>query len=641
MSTSTDAAARSRPIRGADASSSYVPSTETLPRVVEGHARTTPDAVAIERGDQRLSYAKLNDAANALARDLVDAGVRRGSVVGIHIGRSIEWVVAMLATLKAAGVCMSLDPAAPDERMRSAIALAAPEVILTDSATDSDRYPAGVAALTIDARGLPAGPAEDPATALSPHDLAYAVHTSGSAGRPKIVLAQHSWLTFGAFEGTTLNRTTAADRGSWLGPAGAGIAIHEVCGLLWAGASIHVGEQEVIASPPALGEWLIANRITQAFVITPVGEVLQSLDWPPDTDLRLMTLGGDKLTTWGPPGLPFEVAVSYGSLEAFQIANSLHPWEARCTPSTATAADRAGPPPVGRPLPGVGVHVLEGDLTPTPPELIGELWIDSAGLSLGYLGDAAQTADRFRPNPFGAPGSRLYRSGDAGRFRASGVLEHHGRIDDVVKIRGYRVEVGDVEWVLAHHPKVSQVCVVPTSDAGAPTALVACVVGGADVTPGELRTYAAERLPDYMVPVAFVPLARLPVNTSNKVDRRALPPANWSDWRPVQPYRAPSGEVEPRLATLFSELLDVERVGADDNFIDLGGDSLSAARLQQRIKDAFGVKLGLREVMTAATLGELAGHLQSSGTGNGEEPELPPILPRKRRGAPSERVPAR
>ncbi|TQN28387.1 amino acid adenylation domain-containing protein [Haloactinospora alba] len=602
-----------------------------LPRVVQGHARAIPDAPAVVHGEDELTYAELNQRANNLARRLRSHGVDRGDVVGLHMGRSLDWVVAMLAALKSGAVCMSLDPDAPAERNARAVATARVAVLVRGAAEEGEPGPSSVPTVRCDARAPVATGTDDPDLAVSPDDLAYALHTSGSSGQPKIVLAQHSWLSAGAAAGAEVNGTTSHDRGSWLGPAGAGIAIHEVCSLLWRGASVHVVDQEVLTSPPALRDWLLANRITQSFVVTPLGEMLQTLEWPAETPLRLMTLGGDKLNRWAPADLPFEITVSYGSLETFQIANALHPWEARCTPRTATPADRSAPPPVGRPLPGVRVHVLEDDLTPTLEGEIGELWIDTGGLSLGYLDAPALTADRFRPNPFGAAGSRLYRSGDAGRFRGDGVLEHHGRIDDVVKVRGHRVEVGEVEWTLGSHPGVAQVCVVAVrSEEDGATQLVACVVPEGDVSPGELRAYTAARLPEPMVPVAYVPMDRLPRNTSDKVDRLALPPDDWWRWRPTRRYREPRGDVEARVAALVAELLGLERVGADDSFVELGGDSLLAARLQARITESLGVRIAMRDMWEAESLGDLAGRVERRRSGEAEPEALPRIVPRKR-----------
>ncbi|MFF8725820.1 AMP-binding protein [Streptomyces sp. NPDC015171] len=600
----------------------------TVPAMVEEHARTRPHAAAITRGAQRLDYGELNRRANVLAARLTARGVRRGTVVGVHLGRSAEWVVGMLAVLKLGAVCMSLDPKAPAERTARAIRSAAPAVVLTGT-RDGGEPPGTAPVLSLDDLADDPGDPGDPGVEIHQDDLAFAMHTSGSSGRAKIVLAQHSWLTHGVATGVAVNRTTAADRGSWLAPAGAGIAVHEVCMLLWAGAALHIAEPETVASPPALRAWLLEHRITQTFVVTPVGETLQTLDWPAGTELRLMSLGGDKLNGWAPAGLPFEVAVSYGSLEAFQIANSLHPWERRCTPATATAADRAAPPPVGRPLPGVTVHLLEEDLTPVAPGAIGEVWVDSPALSLGYLGNPALTADKFRPDPFGAPGGRLYRTGDAGRLRPDGVLEHRGRIDDVVKIRGHRVEVGEVEWALGRHPRVTRVCVVGVPEDGQHQ-LVACLVTDGPVSPRELRAHAAAQLQDFMVPVAYVLMDRLPVNTSDKIDRRALPPADWRTWRPSRPYREPRGETALGLASLVAELLAVERVGADDNFFELGGDSLLAAQLQTRIEERFGIRLRMEDLMAAETLTDLAERVVRTGDRGGRTDRLPPIVRRSR-----------
>ncbi|WP_051338374.1 non-ribosomal peptide synthetase [Streptomyces flavidovirens] len=609
----------------------------TLVSRIEEFARSTPAAPAVRHGELELTYRDLNRQAGQLARQLGRLGVRRGDMVAMYLGRSVEWVVGMLGCLKAGGVCMPLDPAVPVERFDRAIAAGRPAAVVTavparSTGNPMPPAPAGLPVIALDAGApVPAGVASEvpPRPAPRREDLAYAMFTSGSSGEAKIVLAQHSWLALSAARSATINATTAADRGSWLGAAGAGIALHEVGGLLWQGAHIVIGDHDVIASPPALRDWLLAERITQSFVITPVGEVLQNLPWPRDCALRLLTLGGDRLNRWGPADLPFEVAVSYGSLEAFQIANSCHPWPLRCTPTTATDADRASAPPVGRPIDGVTVHLLEDDGISPVVDGIGEVWIDSDCLSLGYLGDPAQTADRFRPNPFGAPGSRIYRSGDAGRFRPDGILEHHGRIDNIVKIRGHRVELGDVEWALGQHPDVDQVAVVATVD-GDQRRLVACFVAAREVAPLELRNHTVERLPDWMVPVAYVQLDAFPLNTSNKIDRRRLPPADWTRGRPSRAWRAPAPGAETALARLFADLLRVDGVGADDHFMELGGDSLLLAQLQGRIEQGLGARIELPDLMAEPTVSGLARLIPAATAPGTGAAALPPIVPRRR-----------
>lgn len=590
----------------------------TLVSRVEEFARTTPRAPAVAHGDRELTYEELNRQANHLAMRLTGSGVTRGDIVAMYLGRSIEWVVGMLGCLKAGGVAMPLDPAAPAERFRRAIEAGRPAAVVTAApgrgiGRPMPSVPGGLPVVALDGVAVSEGDVPDPRPAPRREELAYAMYTSGSSGAAKIVLAQHSWLALSAARSAAINATTGDDRGSWLGAAGAGIALHEVSGLLWQGAHVVIGDHDVYADPRALRDWVVAERITQCFVVAPVAEVLQNLPWPRDCALRLLTVGGQRLNRWGPADLPFEVAISYGSLEAFQIANSCHPWHRRCTPATATDADREAAPPVGRPIDGVTVHLLEEDgLTPAA-DGIGEMWIDSDCLSLGYLGDPAQTADRFRPNPFGRPGSRIYRSGDAGRFRPDGVLEHHGRIDDIVKIRGHRVELGDVEWVLGRHPDVGQVAVVATTD-GDQRRLVACFVGTRDIAPLELRNHAVERLPDWMVPVAYVQMDELPLNTSNKVDRRRLPPADWTRWRPASTWRAPAPGTETMLARLFADLLRVDRVGADDHFVELGGDSLQMAQLQGAIEQETGRWIELPDLMADPTVSGLAKLLHDATT---------------------------
>lgn len=606
--------------------------------VVLEHAKRTPDALAVSDGELEVSYERLDELSAQLARVLLDAGTSRGSIVALYIDRSAEWVVAMLAVLRVGGVCMPLDPLAPPDRALRALKAARPSLTLF-SARSGASFPFGTdiptASVDVSAKTPCTNPGL-PAIRLGPEDAAYCMHTSGSSGQAKLVLAQHRWLTRGAYLGALVNGTTHSDRGSWLGAAGAGIAVHEVCNLLWSGASIHVGTRETTASPPALRDWLLENDITQAFVVTPVGEALQSLRWPSHTCLRLVTLGGDRLNRWGSTDLPFDLAVSYGSLEAFQIANTIYPHEKKLTPSTADQHDRKARPPVGRTLPGITVHLLEADRTPTPDGSIGEIWIESEGLCLGYLGDPALTADRFRPHFGGSPGTRIYRSGDAGRFRPDGILEHHGRIDDVVKIRGHRVELGDVEWTLGNHTKLEQVAVVPVDEEDG-RVLVACFTAVDECTPLELRTYAAASLPSHMIPVAYVQMESLPLNANGKINRSVLPPAGWRERRPARAYRHPSSRLEAEVIDLFRRILGCEGVGADDHFMEMGGDSLSATRLQALIQDAYGCKVRMTTILdrgSAATIAsEISQGRQDMDTPNHEANDratLAGIRPRRK-----------
>ncbi|HEX4225460.1 MAG TPA: non-ribosomal peptide synthetase, partial [Pseudonocardiaceae bacterium] len=392
---------------------------------------------------------------------------------------------------------------------------------------------------------------------------------------------------------------------------GSSVSVGELWPYLSAGASVHVAEPAVIAAPTELRDWIVRTRITKAYVSMPMAENVFTLDWPEDTALRLLTVGSDKVRRWASAELPFEVAVAIGSSEANGISSGLVPWASRITSATATPADRTGPPPVGRAWPGVRLWLLDDNLRPVPPGAVGELYVGGPELARGYLGDPKQTATRFLPDPFGPSGARLYRTGDLARFAEDGVLHHCGRVDNEVKIRGFRVDPADVETALLTHPMVRDTVVVPVTHPDGSRQLAAYLVTTAAVPATELRDHVSSRLPAYLVPAAYQSMAELPHTVNGKVDRNALPEVVWA--APPTEHVAPRDELESTLTGLFAEVLRIEQIGVLDDFFQLGGDSLSGAKLTTRITRRLGTKVTVRALLKNPTPAALAGHLRAAG----------------------------
>lgn len=579
-----------------------------LHQMVEQHARERGQLAAFTGGDRVLTFSELNRTANQLARRLKAAGVSRGDIVAMCLERDDSWLRTLLAAGKLGAVVCPLDPRVPVTRLREEIAAVAPRVLL---------HPASPAPAVTGPVLLPADDAalvgyddSDLGISVSAEEFAYVFHTSGTSGRPKSILGQHRAATHAGASFAGLMGTSAGSRVAWLTPAGFGVTLAVASQGLSAAATLVSAPAGVTASPATLQEWLIAERVDGCFLGTQVGDALHQLPWPAEVPLRVTLLGGEKLHRWGPVGLPYESVVGYGCHEAMFVASGLRLGLPHVSSRTASAQDRESPPPIGWPHPGVRLRILSEDLDPLPPGVLGEIWFDGPERALGYFGDPARTAESFRPDPFGPPGARLYRSGDLGRFRVDGQLEHHGRSDDMVKVRGCRVELGEVEGVLAAHPLLAAAVVVAAADPAGHTQLVACVIPAGDVTPAQLRAHLASRLPDYMIPAAFVTMPEFPRSANGKVDRLALPPADWLSRRPRSPHRPPTSGLEATITALWSQVLDIPDLGADESFLDLGGTSLHAGRLLTRLREVTGLEVSQQEVFLFPAPSGLARLLQ-------------------------------
>ena len=594
-------------------------SESDIAELVEAQAARTPDAPALVRGDEVWSYATLNRRANRLAWHLRTLGVGPEARVALCAHRRPETVAGMLAVLKAGAAYVPIDPTYPAERQSFILEDSAASVVMGHQAL--------LTALSVGAR--PVVDLEQPwleqdgaelRTAALPDSLAYVIYTSGSTGRPKGVentrrglmnLVRWHQRAFGV---------TSGDRATQIAAIGFDAAVWELWPYLTAGASVHMPSDAVREDPEALRAWLIGDRITVSFLATPLAEEMLGLPWPQDTTLRFLLTGADTLRRYPPENPPFALVNNYGPTECAVVATS------------GVVRHEANPvrlPTIGRPIDGVRAYVLGDGMEPVPPGCDGELYVGGAAVARGYRNAPEQTAERFVPDPFGDEmGSRLYRTGDLARWTETGELEFVGRTDQQVKVRGFRIELGEIEAVLNAHAAVVASVIVAREDTPGEKRLVAYVVAreGDTLSSVELRTYLKTQLPEYMVPVAYIRLASLPLTANGKLDRKGLPMPE-GDAYASRGYEEPEGEIETKLASIWGEVLKLDRVGRHDNFFELGGHSLLAVRMVTRLRQALNVEATIRDLFVHPVLGDLARFLEGAARA-----ELPPIVPTERNG---------
>ena len=599
----------------------------TIPDLFAAQVARVPHATALTAGAVTLTFAELDARVNRLARLLVARGAATERTVALALPRTADLIVAVLAVLTAGAAYVPVDPSYPPERIRLLLADTEPVLVLT-GAGEADRLPGGTPVLVLgdeayerESAALPTARLTDADRRgpLRPANLAYVLHTSGSTGRPKGVQITQAGVVnlFHILRTTLIEPEVAAAGGRRFRAALTASLSFDTSweGLLWmlAGHELHVVDEETRGDAEALVAQLSERRVDSIDVTPTYARRLLAAGLL-DGDRRpmpVLMLGGEAVdgALWS--RLAAEPSVStynlYGPTECTVDS-------AGCRVTAATG------PVIGRPLRNARLYVLDDALRPVPPGVRGELYIAGAGVARGYHGRPDLTAERFVACPYGGAGERMYRTGDAARWLPGGVVDYLGRVDDQVKVRGFRIEPGEIETALARHPDVGEVAVVVRRDQHQDAYLVAYVVpaGGGTVDPAELRRYAGRTLPEHLVPAAVVPLEVLPVTVSGKLDRAALPAPGFA---PGTAGRAPRTAREEVLCELFAEILGVPRIGVDDRFFDLGGHSLLASRLVSRVRATLGVELPVRAVFDAPTVAGLAERLD---TGQAPRPALVP-----------------
>jgi amino acid adenylation domain-containing protein len=573
-------------------------------QLVSEQAEKTPDALALQSETKSLTYRQLEDRSNRLALRLVSLGVGPEALVGIFLPRSPEIVVAALATLKAGGAYVPMDLEYPVSRLDFMLRDTQLRVLITDRRV-SGTLPSGDWHVVLVDEELPepAPPQPLPPSSLTAENLAYVIYTSGSTGQPKAVQITHRSLLNLIYWHRRAFSVTSADRASQVASFSFDAAVWEIWPYLTAGASVHFPDDATRGSARGLRDWLLAEKITVSFVPTPMAESLLALEWPSQTSLRLLLTGADALHRYPPANLPFSLINNYGPTECTVVATS----------GVVLPNDRAhGDPTIGRPIDNVQIHVLDDELKPVPVGTVGELYIAGAGLARGYLNRREQEAQVFVANPFSPlPNARLYRTGDLVRYLPDGQIAFVGRTDEQIKIRGYRIEPNEIINLLNEFPGVETSVVVARADNGDDKRLVAYVVSSdQQLTRGSLQEHLRARLPDYMVPAAFVRIDALPLKSSGKVDRTALPAPTTLNTIADEVYIAPRTVAEKRVVSILAELLGLEKVGVNDNFFFLGGHSLLGTQLIARVRSIFGVELPLRKVFDSPTAAELASEIE-------------------------------
>ncbi|MES4891873.1 non-ribosomal peptide synthase/polyketide synthase [Streptomyces sp. NPDC096012] len=583
-----------------------VPET-TLPELFQRQAARTPDAVALVDGDRELTYAEVDRAANRLAHRLIRDGVGPERIVALALPRSAATVLAQLAVTKAGGAFLPVDPDYPAQRRQFMVRDAGAHLVLDD--------PAAVWA----AEGPDTAPTDADRTApLTPGHPAYVIYTSGSTGTPKGVTVTHRGLS--SFAAAAAERYAAGpgDRVLQFASPSFDASVLELCTSLLSGAALVTGEEGPLVGE-RLAEVLATRRISHTLIPPAALATVQPQAAATLPGLRTLIVGAeacpaDLVETWAPGR---RMINSYGPTEATVVAT----WTGPLSPG-------AGAPPIGRPSGATRIHVLDAALRPVPPGVTGELYVAGPGLARGYLGRPGLTARRFVADPFGAPGERMYRTGDLVRWTADGELRFAGRVDEQVKLRGFRIEPGEIESALRRSPLVRDAVVLvrtdaPKEGAGAgPARLVAYLVpadpADTGVPVGELREHLAHQLPPHMVPALFVPLQRLPLTPNGKLDRRALP-APGTAQAADGPRTAPRTETERRIARIWADVLGIEDVGADDNFFALGGDSILSMQVVSRLR-RDGLHLATRDLFTHQTVAELAAVVRTAPRGTEDGP---------------------
>jgi surfactin family lipopeptide synthetase A len=563
----------------------------------EAQVEQTPDAVAVVFEEQQLTYGELNYRTNQLAHYLRTLGVGSEVLVGICVERSIEMVVGILGIFKAGGAYVPLDPAYPLDRLSDMLSDSQVSVLLTTKKS-ADQLPAhqGLTVyLDTDWEKISQQSQQNPTTNVYPNNLAYIIYTSGSTGKPKGVLVEHKGLSNLSKFQQILFDVQPNSRILQFFSFSFDASLWEIVMALGAGATLVLARKEFLLPSSDLIQLLRDAGIT---TVAFPASVLKQL---PVEELPLLQIivvtaeacSADLVECWAP---------------GRRFFNGYGPTETTVGATIAELTDGSKPVTIGRPFANTQIYILDRHLQPVPVRVPGELYVGGIGVARGYLNRPDLTDEKFIPNPFSnQPKARLYKTGDLARYLSDGNIEFLGRIDNQVKVRGFRIELGEIEAVLAQHPQVRETAVIAREDIPGDKRLVAYVVlNQKPFTISNLRSFLKTKLPDYMMPSAFVLLEAMPLNPNGKIDRRALPAPDNSSFESETSFVAPRDSLELQLAQIWSEVLGVYPVGVQDNFFTLGGHSLLAVRLMTQIEQQFGKNLSLAALFQGATIEQLA-----------------------------------
>lgn len=586
-------------VRGWNRTDSPYPRDVSLAALLERQVAESPDAVAVVYGQEAVTYRELNARANRLANRLRDEGAGPDVLVGLCVERSIAMVVALLGIVKSGAAYLPLDPLLPVDRLRYMIEDSGVRFVVTQRRLRGGLPEFVGAVVMIDEEPGHTSLDDAPQVAVTPEHLAYVIYTSGSTGRPKGVQVARGALTNLLWSMRDWFRLRETDRVLALTTISFDIAGLELWLPLLVGAQIIVASREAAADAGRLRALVERHDVTFLQATPVTWRLLLDSDWQGKAHLQAVCTG---------EAMPRDLAATLAPLVG-RLWNLYGPTETTIWSTGCVVESGQGPIVVGRPLPNTQCYILDSNRQPVPVGVVGELYIGGDGVARGYLNRPELTAEKFLPDPFrNPPRSRMYQTGDLARYRPNGDIECLGRTDHQVKIRGFRIELGEIEAALEQHSGVKQAVVVAREDRLGDRRLVGYIVptGDPEPTHSELRAVLRQQLPDYMVPSAFATLAELPVSSNGKIDRNALPPPDGANTEDERAYVGPRTPVEEQLAGVWSELLQLDRIGVTDNLFDLGADSLIVMRSVAAVREVFDVDLPVGRFVATPTIEGLA-----------------------------------
>ncbi|MEW9702949.1 amino acid adenylation domain-containing protein, partial [Paenibacillus sp. SI8] len=598
---------------------SEYPREQTVHALFEDQALRTPDAVAvIDEEGRQLTYAELNARANQVANKLRGYGVQADTVVGLMTERTLDMMVGIFGILKAGGAYLPVDPSYPVERIRYMLEDSGTRVLLTGQSAVEAAVAFDGAVLVLQSDVFSDEPMDNPIPVSGPEHLAYVIYTSGSTGRPKGVMIEHHsvinrlhWMQkeYRLCEGDLVLQKT---------PISFDVSVWELIWWSWYGASLCLLPPGGEKDPAVIAAVIAKQRVTTIHFVPPMlGAFLDYLEDHPDmvqgmASLKQVFASGQAL----PKQLVDRFYACLGE-DGIRLVNLYGPTEATVDVTSFDCTPGLERIPIGKPIDNIRLYVVDENLHLLPAGIPGELCIAGVGLARGYLGRPELTAEKFVDDPFAGEG-RMYRTGDVARWLPDGNVEYLGRMDHQVKIRGNRIELGEIEEALLRHERVREAVVIDRTDETGASYLVAYVAAQAEVPGYELRAHLAQSLPQYMIPAYFVAMERLPLTPNGKLDRRALPVPDTAAAR-AEAYVAPQSSTEWELAEIWSEVLGAGQVGTQDNFFQMGGDSIKLIRLSNRIHQVFGTEARLKDLYAYQTIGEFARCMEETGAGSGSD----------------------